>query len=705
MQLIKLDLNNFRCFDTFSCDFSPGLNLLVGPNGSGKTTILEALNMMLYAKQLSSSRASFIRPSSDSAELSLLFSHDGVEYVINKKLKQSTVCSLRNVKTGEQLARNTTETHNFLLDLLSTLEFDPRLWYLRQGAVHEFLNLFSTINTKLFSLFGFYDFENFKKRFLQSLGELFPLDENDYNEIKVLLRQTINELSGLPEVDDKTIKLARKEVERVSKKLDLLSKLEAHKQRQDDIIKLQQELNTLSEEFSILEEKDKKLSNAIDNIRKQVSHLCASQTLLSVSSLPIENRKVFEEFFNDLKNKITSAEHSLQRYEELNKEARSLFYSRPRSSLRNIDTLNQSIIEDSNQLNRYLKIKEALDHNAEGECPVCLRPIDVSFYSVITNRISNLKKKLEYSKLFLSKYVNNQERRKKIKNKIKASKELSTAIKKELAALPFPISRKEEFYIFTDDVWELLTNLDSLLIEQTVINKKLETLKLRISFVKEQLSNYLQNAASDVPFVTENLNEVKDKLYSEIKKLHTYEENKKHREKLLRTAEKFNKKYASLDSLAKFRAFSRNFIDSFHSSLLSSIKEYISVYFLSQINETLTTLENPYTLSVEYDEEGNVNFLANFVSYGLPISYLSFGQRVLLSILFAIVFHLHNNSFGILLIDEPTAGLDADNISRLIKLLEMLNALCIDHNLQCILATHEYEYFPKHISVIRLNGK
>lgn len=43
-------LTNIRCFEDRTFEFSPGINLVVGPNGSGKTTILEALAMFSYGR-------------------------------------------------------------------------------------------------------------------------------------------------------------------------------------------------------------------------------------------------------------------------------------------------------------------------------------------------------------------------------------------------------------------------------------------------------------------------------------------------------------------------------------------------------------------------------------------------------------------------------------------------------------------------------
>ncbi len=40
--LRDLQLRNFRCFESIAVEFSPGFNFIVGANGQGKTTLLEA---------------------------------------------------------------------------------------------------------------------------------------------------------------------------------------------------------------------------------------------------------------------------------------------------------------------------------------------------------------------------------------------------------------------------------------------------------------------------------------------------------------------------------------------------------------------------------------------------------------------------------------------------------------------------------------
>jgi DNA replication and repair protein RecF len=45
--LRSIKVRHFRCFDAFETEFAPGLNIIVGPNAQGKTSILEAACILL----------------------------------------------------------------------------------------------------------------------------------------------------------------------------------------------------------------------------------------------------------------------------------------------------------------------------------------------------------------------------------------------------------------------------------------------------------------------------------------------------------------------------------------------------------------------------------------------------------------------------------------------------------------------------------
>ncbi len=52
MKIIRLDLMNFRRFEYSQIAFSSGLNIIVGNNASGKTTILESISMFALGRSL-----------------------------------------------------------------------------------------------------------------------------------------------------------------------------------------------------------------------------------------------------------------------------------------------------------------------------------------------------------------------------------------------------------------------------------------------------------------------------------------------------------------------------------------------------------------------------------------------------------------------------------------------------------------------------
>ena len=48
--LRRVLIRNYRVFENFKLDFAPGVNILVGDNGEGKSTLLEAINLALTAR-------------------------------------------------------------------------------------------------------------------------------------------------------------------------------------------------------------------------------------------------------------------------------------------------------------------------------------------------------------------------------------------------------------------------------------------------------------------------------------------------------------------------------------------------------------------------------------------------------------------------------------------------------------------------------
>ena len=48
--LTKIHIQNYRVFTDFTLEFSAGLNVIVGDNDTGKSTLLEAVNLALTSR-------------------------------------------------------------------------------------------------------------------------------------------------------------------------------------------------------------------------------------------------------------------------------------------------------------------------------------------------------------------------------------------------------------------------------------------------------------------------------------------------------------------------------------------------------------------------------------------------------------------------------------------------------------------------------
>ncbi|MEO8366782.1 MAG: DNA replication/repair protein RecF [Pseudoxanthomonas sp.] len=70
MHLIRMTASGLRRFDTASIDPAPGLNLITGDNGAGKTSLLEALHLMAYGRSFRGRvRDGLVRTGADAVEV------------------------------------------------------------------------------------------------------------------------------------------------------------------------------------------------------------------------------------------------------------------------------------------------------------------------------------------------------------------------------------------------------------------------------------------------------------------------------------------------------------------------------------------------------------------------------------------------------------------------------------------------------------
>ena len=122
MFIKHLSLANFRNYETADVSFEPGVNLLVGPNGQGKTNLVEAIR---YLSTLSSHRVAgylpLIRnaqPPIGQAVIRALAHHDGRDALLELELNRETQNRARINKASAPRVRD-------ILGYVNTVTFAP----------------------------------------------------------------------------------------------------------------------------------------------------------------------------------------------------------------------------------------------------------------------------------------------------------------------------------------------------------------------------------------------------------------------------------------------------------------------------------------------------------------------------------------------------------------------------------------------------
>ena len=88
MIFTKLKLNNFKSHENTTIRFENGISVIVGENGAGKSTILEAISFALFKQHTGKKIDDLVRNNADSmsVDLDLSLMEDNIRLFVKRNL-------------------------------------------------------------------------------------------------------------------------------------------------------------------------------------------------------------------------------------------------------------------------------------------------------------------------------------------------------------------------------------------------------------------------------------------------------------------------------------------------------------------------------------------------------------------------------------------------------------------------------------------
>ena len=90
MRFQRVALENFKCYDDADLTLSPGVTVIHGLNGSGKSSLLEACFFALYgSKAIDENLDEVVTIGADDCTVDLWFSHAGGDYHLTRRVRNT----------------------------------------------------------------------------------------------------------------------------------------------------------------------------------------------------------------------------------------------------------------------------------------------------------------------------------------------------------------------------------------------------------------------------------------------------------------------------------------------------------------------------------------------------------------------------------------------------------------------------------------
>jgi len=737
MQIKEVLLSGFSVHEFLSLKFSPGLNVITGPNGCGKTSLLDAIFYNIFSSSVPN-KDSYININMDRAHICIdILANNSEEFIVEKTFyrtgldsKSRSTAAKITTPDGRVIVSGSKAVKEYLEHLCgSESSGEISFWYLRQGDIIKFVTYLDSPDSldKLFGLrtsFLSQHFPNLLDDFMQELYVDAKNADTEFYRVQSLISvteaQRHNRLKNLQQYEETIQKFAQEhgislDSDNETAYRGLLRTLTEQQNEiserylsfikfVDDGLRILEQYTQLRSELLKLRKETKVLRKKIEEITSNWSKYAAICPLIGTVDKPT---------LNELSAALSTASNFIGLLSSPKRaELLKRFRTRPKPQVKLLAQLRNELSQIKGYAAKYSKLLQEIRSSATGSDAVCFycgQKIDGDTWKYIADQYNKYKaREQELEQLLRVDPITCGPDHPGTSEAIRASirKALSDTCKntrhikrntKNLNELLSIHASYSEFYT------KNFTILNHLAAEYREYTTKLSVLSRQYTDIYYKIIQLLHNWYDTLDYIysypggieplklqrtyAENQLKVSSQFSDIISTIKNYFDTliqiKKDDTELLSAHRVLNE----LKVLFDFKEFARGYIKKFQDSVSLVIEKYISSTLIKKINEILEDIEAPYVLT--FDDK-NRQFLASFTYGDVPLNRLSYGQKVILSLILASVLYIESSTNSILIIDEPTAGLDANNIGNIFVLLDKLHELSSNSTVQCIVTTHEY---------------
>ncbi|MDD3013645.1 MAG: AAA family ATPase [Candidatus Gastranaerophilales bacterium] len=427
MRLISLELENFRQHASTKLEFTDGITIINGANGTGKSTILEAISWAIYGTEAVRGNKDSIKwnkaPARSKVKVELIFALENEVFRVIRELNKAEVYLEGN---ESPLAVSQDEVTKYLTDKLGMNRTEFFNTYFTGQKELNFLSGKGTIERRKFIS----KVLNYDK--VREAQDKVRVDKNNITNEILGMKQGLTDIEVLEEekkqISDKLIsvtKIFQEKQEEFNKHAMELGKLHPDwakiKSVKDDYGKLSTELKytcgrledteknilSLKTEYDSLESKSKKLLDLEKHLveykkietqiieqEKLQHHEMKKQKLLMKFENFTQEVLNLEKKLDEIQSSANAGKKALTNTDSLKKEIDDIKnkiqndWTAWTSSMQEIKALRKQKEQELNKTANQFSIIEQKGEN--GACPTCERALKGEFEKVIGNLKSHI---------------------------------------------------------------------------------------------------------------------------------------------------------------------------------------------------------------------------------------------------------------------------------------------------------------------------